>query len=162
MTFEYEISGDDYAAASVLHYRLIRKPLQSAGWFLAGLVLFVIGSIERDRGLSPVVLVVIGIWWMWAGLGGIFPALYRRYYRKYYRRLGLEGKRYRATLTEDGFLVTGENRTWNNRWTEVSPKGEDSRVFMLFSQGTLFIFAKRYLAEEQQGRLRILAGLPVA
>ena len=119
-----------------------------------------VALVERDRGVSPILLGAIGVWWIWAGLGWIFPGLFRRYYRSYYRRLGLDGKKYRAILNEVGFQVMGENRTWNNRWTEVSPMGEDARVFMFYSQGTLFIFAKRYVADDQQGMLRSLAGLP--
>jgi len=160
MEFEYEISADDYAAASVLHCGLNRNFNRDGVWLFAGACLLAVALIERERGLSPVLLGAIGVWWMWAGLGRKFPAMFRRYYRSYYRRLGLEGKRYRATLTEDGFQVTGENRTWNKRWAEVSPKGEDASVFMFYSQGTLFIFAKRYLADEQQRTLRTLAGLP--
>lgn len=161
MEFEYEISADDYAAAAVLYHRLSRKRTASSGWFLAGACLLVIGLIERDRGLSPILLGAIGVWWMWAGIARVFPGLsFRRYYRKYYQHLGLEGKKYRASL-EDGFQVVGDDCSWNNHWGDVSPKGEDNRIFLLFSKGILFIFAKRYLAEEQQRALRSLAGLPL-
>ena len=159
MEFEYEISADDYADASVLHARLSPDRRQSFGWFLAGAILLVVAIIERDRGVSPVLLGSIGIWWMWAGVGRMFPVMFRRYYRGYYKRLKLAGQKYRATINSEGFQVAGENRTWSNRWSEVGPKGEDDKVFMLFAHGTLFIFAKRYLGEEQQRSLRELAGL---
>ena len=158
MEFEYEITADDYAAANVLYHRL--TPLRRRSeWFWAGAILLIVALVEREHGLSPVVLGAIGIWWMWAGLGRIFPRLLRRYYRRYYKRVGLAGQKYRATLNEDGFQVVGDYCTWHNRWTDVSPKGEDDRIFMLFAHGTLFIFAKRYLSDERQKTLRTLAGL---
>lgn len=161
MEFEYEISAEDYAAASILYYRLSRKRAANGGWFLAGTFLLVIGLIERERGLSPILLGAIGVWWIWAGVARVFPGdSLRRHYRKYYQHLKLEGKKYRASLNEDGFQVVGDHSSWNNRWTDVSPKGEDNRIFMLFAHGVLFIFAKRYLPDEQQQALRRLAGLP--
>jgi len=159
MEFEYEISADDYADASVLHLRLSPKRYSNIGWFVAGAALLAVAINERDRGASPILLGAIGTWWIWGGLGAIFPIMFRPYYRRYYKRLKLTGQKYRASIDEGGFQVAGENRTWNHRWAEVSPKGEDGQVFMLFANGTLFIFAKRYLADEQQETLRILAGL---
>jgi len=159
MEFEYEITADDYAAASVLYYRLTRTSQSGSGWLLAGAILLVVALIERDRGVSPLLLGAIGIWWMGAGLGRIFPRLLRGYYRRYYNRLGLSNQKYRASLNEDGFQVIGHCCTWHNRWADVSPKGEDEGLFMLFAHGTLFIFAKRYLADEPQKTLRSLAGL---
>lgn len=162
MEFDYEISADDYAAASILYYKVDRERRTASGWLLAGGVFLVVALIERDRGLSPILLGAIGVWWMWAGIGRIFPGIsFRRYCRRYYQQLGLEGKRYRASLNEDGFQVVGENRIWKHRWTDVSRKGEDNQVFMLFSEGTCFIFAKRYLVDQQQQTLRSLADIPV-
>jgi len=160
MEFDYEISADDYAAAAILYHKLSRKLRVGRGWIFAGAVLLVVTLLERDRGLSPILLGAIGVWWIWAGIGSLFPGMFQRSYRKYYRQLYLAGEKYHACVDQDGFQVVGRNRTWNNPWTEVSPKGEDDHVFMLHSRGTLFIFAKRYLAEEQQRTLRDLAGLP--
>lgn len=161
MEFDYEISADDCAAASILHYKLSGKPRVARGWLFAGTTLVIVALIERERGLSPILLGAIGIWWMWYGLGSIFPSMFRKYYRKYYRGLRLEGEKYHASLNQEGFKVEGPNRSWKNPWTDVSSKGEDHQVFMFLSHGTLFIFAKRYLAEEQRQTLRMLAGLPV-
>ena len=160
MEFDYEISADDYAAASILHYKLSRQRRVSGGWLFAGTILVFIALLERDRGVSPILLGAIGVWWMWYGFGSIFPSIFRKYYRNYYRRLRLESEQYHARLSSDGFQVVGRTCTWENKWTDVSPKGEDDRVFMLFSRGTLFIFAKRYLPDEQQRELRALAVLP--
>jgi len=38
-------------------------------------------------------------------------------------------------------------------------KGEDKSVFMLYVEGTLFIFGKKYLTDEQQHELRRLAAI---
>ncbi len=160
MEFEYEISADDYAAAALLHHRLGRKRMQAAGWFFAGASLLAVGLIEQDRGLSPILLAAIGVWFAWVGISWAFPGEgYRRRCRKQYRKLGFEGHKYRATASAEGFEVVGENRTWRNSWSHVSPKGEDERVFMFHSAGVVFVFAKRYLADEQQRELRTLAGL---
>jgi hypothetical protein len=160
MEFEYEISADDYAAASVLFYKLGRKRINAAAWAVLGMSLIAIGLSDKERGLSSILLAAIGVWWAWAGLARLLPGeSFRRKCRKYYQELGLEGQKYRATVTKEGFEVLGENRTWRNPWPSVSPKGEDARVFMLHSGGTLFIFAKRHLSEGQQMELRMLAGL---
>jgi hypothetical protein len=159
MEFEYEITADDYAAANVLYHRLISARQRGSEWFLAGAIFLIIALVERERGLSPVLLGAIGIWWMGAGLGRVFPRLLRGYYRRYYKRVGLAGQKYYAKLNEEGFQVAGNYCTWQNRWADVSPEGEDNCVFMLFSHGFLFIFAKRYLTDEQQQALRTLAGL---
>jgi hypothetical protein len=159
MEFEYEITADDYADASILYHRLTIRRQNGAGWFLAGALFLIVGLIERDRGLAPILLAAVGLWWAGVGLGRTFPRLFRRYYRRYYKRLGLADQKYRATVNEDGFQVVGDYCTWRNRWADVSPKGEDDRVFTLFAHGTLFIFAKRYLSDEQQQTLRKLAGM---
>jgi hypothetical protein len=161
MEFEYEITADDYAAASILHYKLTRKARVAAGWILAGASLLVIGLIERERGLSPILLAAIGVWFLWIGVARTFPGQYfRRFYRKHYRQQSLDGKKYRAMLNVGGFQVSGDNTTWTHRWSDVSAKGEDNQVFLFYSQGILFIFAKRYLGDEEQRTLRSFAGLP--
>ena len=55
--------------------------------------------------------------------------------------------------------MAGDDTTWSRQWADISSKGEDKQQFMLYSRGTLFIFAKRYLTDEQQGVLRSFAGL---
>ena len=161
LEFEYEITADDYTSAAILYHKLSGKSRLASGWLFSGACLLVIGLLERDRGLSPIVLGAIGVWWMWAGIARVFPGgPFRRAYVKYYRELGLEGKKYRASVNTDGFQVVGASSSWTRRWVEVSPKGEDKLVFLFFSEGTLFIFAKRYLVEQQQDALRSLAGLP--
>jgi len=131
MEFEYEITADDYADASVLHARLKPARERHSGWFLAGAILLIVALIERDRGVSPILLGSIGIWWAGVGLGRTFPHLFRRYYRRYYKRLGLANQKYRATLDEEGFQVVGDYCSWRNRWTEVSAKGGRPRLHAL-------------------------------
>lgn len=160
MEFEYEISADDYAAAAILYQNLSGKRSASR-WMFAGACLLIICLLERDRGLSPILLGAIGVWWIWAGIARAFPGNYLgRHYRKHYQKLGLEGKKYRASVNQDGFQVIAENSSWNYRWANVLLKGEDNRVFVLFAGATLFIFAKRYLLDQQQRELRSLADLP--
>ena len=161
MEFEYEISADDYAAAAILYHNLSGKRRSASEWIFSGACLLIICLLERDRGLSPIVLGAIGVWWMWAGITRVFPGSYfRRPYLKHYQKLGLKGKKYRANVSQDGFKVVGENSSWNYRWANVLVKCEDKRVFVLFAGATLFIFAKRYLVDQQQQELRNLANLP--
>ena len=68
-------------------------------------------------------------------------------------------KKYKASVEQQGFVVDGDDTTWRVRWEEVSPKGEDNDVFMFYARGMMFIFAKRYLSDEDQQQLRLLAGL---
>ena len=161
MEFEYEISADDFAGAAILYHNLSGKRRSASGWIFSGACLLIICLLERDRGLSPILLGAIGVWWMWAGITRVFPGSYLgRPYRKHYQKLGLEGKKYHASVNQEGFQVVGENSSWNYRWANVSVKGEDDRVFVLFAGATLFIFAKRYLVDQQQHELRSLAGFP--
>ena len=160
MEFEYEILADDYAAAAVLYRKQSGTRKQDLGWLLAGTFLLVTGVIERERGVSPILLGAIGVWWMWAGFARIFVGgSYRKQCRKHYETIGLAGQKYRAKVVKDGFEVLGENQSWRAVWPTVSSKGEDDRVFMFYSGGIIFIFAKRYLADAQKQELRALSGL---
>ena len=82
----------------------------------------------------------------------------RRFLRAY-QRSELAGKRFQAEIDVDGFDVTGPLNSWRVRWEGVRLKGEDERVFVLSSGGTLFMFGKKYLSNEQQDELRRLSGL---
>ena len=159
MEFEYEIQPDDYAAASVIYAKLLKKSRKFSPWLYGGAILVIVFLLERDRGLSPVLLGAIGVWWMWAGFAQTFPGAFRSYYRRHYQKLRLGNRKYKASVEEPGFVVDGDDTTWRVRWQDVSPKGEDNEVFMFYARGTLFIFAKRYLSNEAQQQLRLMAGL---
>jgi hypothetical protein len=159
MQFEYEISADDYAAAQILYRRLKRNRIPEVGWLLLGGVLTWIGLREQGLGLSPIVLAGIGVYCMWAGVGRVFPASLRRNYLRHYRTLEHQGTKYRADANETGVEIAGGNTSWWVPWGDVSIKGEDPKVFMFYSKGTLFIFAKRFLQDVQHRELRTIAGL---
>ena len=72
----------------------------------------------------------------------------------------MAGKKYQAEMNEDGFEVNEDLRGWRVRWSGVQLKGESELVFILRSQGTIFMFGKRYLNSDQQRELRKLSGLP--
>jgi hypothetical protein len=130
-------------------------------YFIFGGLLLIVGFVERERGMSPLLLVAFGALMIWLGVVSFFPRLSsRRNYRRHYRELGIEGKEYQADVTEEGLNIAGDETTWRREWADISSKGEDRQLFMLYSRGTLFIFAKRYLTDEQQRELRSLAGLP--
>ena len=124
------------------------------------MILLLVALLERDRGLSPILLGAIGVWWICVDIGRIFPGVFmRQYYRRVYQKFGIDRTKYLASIDDRVLQVEGENASWRVRWQEVSPKGEDPEVFMFHARGTMFIFAKRYLAEEQQRQLRSFSGL---
>ncbi len=162
MEFDYEVSAEDYAKALILYYRLNRRRLgtSTGGLFIFGGFLLTVGLIEREKGLSPLLLVVLGAFTIWLGIVSAFPRLSsRKKFRKYFRELGIEGKKSQANVSEEGLNITGDHETWSRPWADISSRGEDRQVFMFYSRGTLFIFAKRYLNDGQQQELRSLAGL---
>lgn len=67
--------------------------------------------------------------------------------------------KYRADVNEEGFGVTGDLCSWRVRWSDVQLKAENEHVFMLYAKGTIFMFGKKYLTDEQQHEMRGLASL---
>jgi len=92
-------------------------------------------------------------------LRGNFHAFPMRYFRRSYPQSEFSGKTYHAELDEEGFSVSGDSCSWRVRWTEVRLKGENQRVFMFSAKSTIFIFGKKYLADEQQKDIRRFAAL---
>jgi hypothetical protein len=159
MHFEYEITADEFVACQLLYYKLSggRKRVErAAGWIVAGLALIFIAWHERFLDSAQIILTAIGAWWIYSGVASFFPA---RYFRRAYPSSGCAGKRFTADANEDGFEVMGDLYSWRVRWPGVRLKGENERVFMLYSQGTIFMFGKTYLNNEQQQELRRLSGL---
>lgn len=162
MHFEYEITADDYAAAQILLNQLggSRTRIRSAViWILAGVFLVLVAWNEGVVNWASVLLGGIGAWWIYAAVASLFLA---RYFRRAYRGAEVAGKRFIADVNEDGFEVKGESCAWRVQWAGVLQKGENRQVFMLYSQGTVFMFGKKYLSIEQQQELRRLSGLDPA
>jgi hypothetical protein len=160
MQFEYEITADEFVAGQMLYHRLSsgkRYVKNAIGWILAGAIFIVVAVTEKFVDLSQILLGTTGIWWIYVGSRGLFPA---RYFRRAYAAQALAGEKYRADVSEEGFEVVGALRSWHVRWAGVSRKGEDENVFIIFASNTIFIFGKKYLTLEQQDQLRILAALP--
>src|SRR5579864_8587870 len=57
---------------------------------------------------------------------------------------------YLATGLENGFSVSGVSCSCTCYGLEARLKGENKRVFMFSAKGTIFIFGKKYLTDEQQ------------
>jgi hypothetical protein len=162
MEFEYEVSAADYYDASIFYYRLNRRRLAagSGSLFIFGGFLIVVGLIEKEKGLSPLLLIALGAILIWFGVVGFFPRLSpRKRFRKCFKELGIEGKKYRAAVDTEGINIVGDDTTWSRRWSDISSKGEDDKLFLFCSKFTMFIFAKRYLTEEQQQELRSFISL---
>ena len=159
MRFEYEITADEYAAGQLLYQELSRgrrRFVDAACWILAGLALIAIAWDGRVVDWAPIVLVGMGTICIYSGAVNLFPM---RYFRRKYPDAELTGKRFEADVSEDGFEESGDYRSSRVQWRGVRLKGENDRVFMLYSGGSIFIFGKKYLNEEQQQELRKLAGL---
>jgi hypothetical protein len=162
MHFEYEITADDYAASQILLNQLggSRTRIRSAViWILAGIFLILVAWSEGVVNWASVLLGGIGAWWIYAAVASLFLT---RYFRRAYRGAEVAGKRFMADVNEDGFEVKGEFCTWRIQWSGVGRKSEDPQVFMLYSQGTVFMFGKKYLSVEEQAELRRLIGLAPA
>jgi hypothetical protein len=160
MQFQYQITVEDFVAGQMLYHRLSsgnKYLIYTIGWMLAGALFVFVAVTEKLVDISPILLGAIGIWWIYAGVRGLFP---RRYLRRSYSGQALDGEQYRANVNEDGFEIVSELRRWYVRWAAVGPKGEDDRVFAFYASNTIFIFGKRYLTLEQQAQLRTLAVLP--
>jgi len=159
MRFEYEITADEFAASQLLYYKLSggRKRVERAvGWIVSGLALIFIAWNERFLDSAQIILGAIGAWWIYSGVASFFPA---SYFRRAYPKADLAGKRFTVDANEDGFEVTGDLYSWRVRWPGVRLKAENEQVFMLCSQGTIFMFGKKFLTDEQQQELRRLSGL---
>jgi hypothetical protein len=160
MDFEYEITPDEFAAAQILYHRARgdgRKQTRSgATWIVTGLLLIVVAWKERIIDWAPVILTLLGAWLIYAGIRHLLPS---GYFRRAYRQTELPGKHYKASANENGFRVATDSFSWNVGWQGVRFKDEDPLVFMFCSEGTIFIFGKKYLDINQQQELRALAGL---
>ena len=160
MHFEYEITEDIYIASQLLNYKLSggdrRRFLWAAIFILAGPLFLGITWSRQFSDWLGVLLGFMGACCFYIGFRSLFPAAHLR---RAYRAAALAGKKYRAEMNEDGFEVNEDLRGWHVRWPGVEVKGENEIVFILRSQGTIFMFGKRYLNSEQQRELRKLSGL---
>lgn len=159
MQFDYEIPADEFAAAQVLYHtardksRFVKRGLF---WILLGLSLVVVAVTQWALDWDHLLLLVGGWWFAGTGVFNFFP---NRYFRRMYPESEFSGKLYHAELNEDGFSVSGDACSWRVLWNDVSRKGENNLVFMFGAKGTIFIFGKKYLADEQQQDIRRFAAM---
>jgi hypothetical protein len=158
MQFDYEIAADEFVACQLIYYKLTRGSRRFINLFSipAGFCLFFIAWVERFSETGPVLYAVIGAWWIYSGVAYFYPS---RHFLGAYRKSGLAGKKFKADVNEEGFEVTSEFYSWRVQWPGVRLKGEGEQAFMFCSLGTIFMFGKKYLNNEQQEELRRLSGL---
>jgi hypothetical protein len=159
MQFTYRITADEFAASQVLYEKLRsgRKRFERAAfWVLFGSFFIVVAWNERAPAWAPILVAATGVSSIYGGLRILFPS---RYFRRAYRRFEFAGKPFEADVNENGFEIKSDFCDWSVRWPGVQLKGEDGEVFIFVSGGTIFIFGKKYLNNEQQQELRGLSGL---
>jgi hypothetical protein len=146
-------------SSQALYFKLNagRKRIQCAVyWILLGAFFIFIAFNAMLLSWAQVLLFATGAWWICAGTVNLLPMWH---IRRGYQKSDVAGQKYRADVNEEGFEVVGDLCTWRIRWAGMSIKGEDERVFMLYSVGVIFMFGKKYLTDEQQHEFRRLAGL---
>jgi hypothetical protein len=154
MQFDYEVPIEEYAAGQVLYYRARFKGLfmqRALLWVLLGLFFVLLVGFRWGADWLRILFLLIAVYFFYLGVTHLFPT---RYCRRYYPKSGLAGKVYHAELDGNGFSVSGDACSWRVLWPEVRLKGEDHRVFMFTAKGTIFMFGKRYLTDEQQKAIR--------
>lgn len=159
MQFEYEIGPEEFVASSLLYLKLSRnRSYLQWGLFsiFGGLLFIIVAWSKAPFGWVDLLLMLVGLWWLYAGFSNFFPA---RHYRRAYRKADLAGKKFSAEINSAGFEVVGELCSWKVEWPGVRCKGENDKVFVLCSAGTVFMFGKKYLSDPQQQELRRLSGL---
>jgi len=154
MQFDYEVPIDEYAAGQVLYYKARSKGVfvrQALLWMSLGVFFALLAGFRWGADWLRILLLPIAAYFFYLGIANLFPT---RYCRRYYPKSGMAGKNYSAEVDENGFLVRGDECSWRVLWPEVRLKGEDNRVFMFNGKGTIFIFGKKYLTDEQQKAIR--------
>jgi|SRR5579864_1376654 len=159
MRFEYEIGVDEYVSGSLVFWELSdrrRRTARALWWTVAGGAAIVI-AWTGEPFLRSIVLTLFGALWIYeGGMRNLFP---QSYLSRCYKMAELAGKRFTANTNQDGVEITSGSWSWRVPWRGVRLKAEDERVFMIYSFGTMFIFGKKYLTDEQQQELRKFLGL---
>jgi hypothetical protein len=135
MQFAYEISAVEFAAAQKLYHKLRPGRARANYAFICVVTgLLLIFAAWSDRLLdwpSIFMFAAIGAWWIYSGIVTFFPD---RIFRRAYRKSDLAGKKFNANVHEDGLEVVGELCSWRVQWPGIRLKGENERVFMLYSE----------------------------
>ncbi len=157
LEFEYQITAKDYVACMRLYYKLSRYSLLKRGilWLMLG-GLCVLSALGADAGWAPALLWIIGAWWIYCGLANLFPSMH---FRRAYSQTDFAGRVFCAQLDGEGFEVTSDTATWKMKWAAVRLRGESEDAFVIFAEGIIFMFSKKYLSEPQQYDLRMIARL---
>lgn len=158
--FEYEITPETFAAARKLLFDATKKGrLTTAFVCIAGGCLLLSAARSFASPTSTLVgLGILGVLWISAGV----VMLASKSLSGSYETSQVGGKRYSATVDANGFEVVGPDRRWQVKWQEVSVKGEDELVIMLYARPTLFAFGKQFLTPAQELEIRQFAGMPQA
>ena len=159
MQFDYQVPIEEYAAGQVLNAKARSRGVfvqQALLWISLGIFFVLLVGFRSSPDWVGILFLIIATGLFFLGIRCLFPA---SYFRRLYPKSGLEGKTYHADVDNQGFLVTGDGCTWRITWPEVRAKREDKLVFIFTAKGTIFIFGKRYLSNDQQTQIRQLAAM---
>ena len=152
MQFEYEITAEDYVACQLLYYKSTvgnKRIWKRALWWIAiGFVLILAACNAPDVSWAPVLLAIVGAVWVYGGIRTLLPA---RYFRRHYSGTKLRGKKFKATVSEEGINVSGEFTQWIVKWNGVIFRAENNKAFIVTDEAaaTIFMF----------GNVAVLGGL---
>jgi hypothetical protein len=157
ITFSYKMTKDDYAEGNALLYRKFKA---RSTWIIAllGIALmavpFLLQEPDGRRYLSlgwP--LIPLGLILIYYGIRYQSP---KRVARQQYASTGIEGHEFAAQVSQEGIQVRGTYSEWKYAWPAILLAEESEKLFALYSGLQIFVFAKRYLNEEQINALRSL------
>ena len=157
--FAFEVTQDDYAEANAL---ICRKLKWKRSWIvpLLGVAVMAVpfAQVDADGYMNP----HLGNLWIMV-LGGFALIYYGLRYqsasytaRQHYPSTGIEYHRFIAFVSGEGIQVRGTFCEWKYGWPAILLAEESEKLFALYTGLQIFVFAKRYLNDEQTNTLRSL------
>ena len=150
ITFSYLITKEDYAEGNML---LCRKFKTRSTWIIAllGVAVLAVPFLlqDPDGSVHPLVR------WPFIPLGliliyyGVRYQSIRHVARQQYVSTGIGGHKFAARVSREGIQVRGTHSEWKYDWPAVLLAEESETLFALYTGLQLFVFAKRYLNDEQ-------------
>ena len=150
--FAFEITKADYAEGTAL---ISHKLKSRRSWVvpLLGIALIAVPflQVDADGYTKPDPLLM----WLLVSFGLIVIYYGVRYQSaryvsaQYYPATGIEHRPFSAIISAQKIRVRGTFSEWIYDWHAVLAAGESEKLFVLYTGLQIFVFAKRYLSNEQ-------------